>query len=278
MYDLAICSIMKNEAPYAKEWIDYHLLAGVDHFYLYDNESPDNLKEVLQPYVDAGIVTYTFYPGKCRQLEAYNATVNRFKFQSRYIAFIDADELIFPQNDKSIPEVVDEVLSDKSNPGGLSANIFSFGSNYYDKADYSRGVLDRFTRHNKNCIETIKTISDPRKIKVFHQPHNAQYFEGVWAVNEIGNIVPHASSEPVSVDKIRMYHYSLKSREEYAKKVQRGNADHFENINYKMENFSHDKNNEIFDDSIIKYRDKKLSENNLNRGGCDRKVRATQAT
>ena len=71
LYDLAVVAIMKNEAPYVKEWLDYHLAAGVNHFYIYDNESPDNFKEVLQPYIDAGIVTYKFYPGAGRQIEAY---------------------------------------------------------------------------------------------------------------------------------------------------------------------------------------------------------------
>ena len=47
LYDLAVVAIMKNEAPYVKEWLDYHLLAGVDHFFIYDNETPDNLKEVF---------------------------------------------------------------------------------------------------------------------------------------------------------------------------------------------------------------------------------------
>ena len=71
-YELAIVAILKNEAPYIKEWIDYHLLAGVDHFYLYDNESEDNLKEILQPYIDINIVDYEFFPGKCAQMLVYN--------------------------------------------------------------------------------------------------------------------------------------------------------------------------------------------------------------
>ena len=25
LYDLAVVAIMKNEAPYVKEWLDYHL-------------------------------------------------------------------------------------------------------------------------------------------------------------------------------------------------------------------------------------------------------------
>ncbi|MBR0260666.1 MAG: glycosyltransferase family 2 protein [Selenomonadaceae bacterium] len=42
LYDLAIVAILKNEGRYLKEWLDYHLSAGVDHFYLYDNDSTDN--------------------------------------------------------------------------------------------------------------------------------------------------------------------------------------------------------------------------------------------
>ena len=32
LYNLSVVSIMKNEGPYAKEWIDFNLLAGVEHF------------------------------------------------------------------------------------------------------------------------------------------------------------------------------------------------------------------------------------------------------
>ena len=35
-HQLSICAIFKNEAKFLKEWIEYHRLVGVDHFYLYD--------------------------------------------------------------------------------------------------------------------------------------------------------------------------------------------------------------------------------------------------
>ena len=50
-YDLAVVAIFKNEAPYLCEWLGYHLLAGVEHFYLYDNDSSDNCDEIIEPYV-----------------------------------------------------------------------------------------------------------------------------------------------------------------------------------------------------------------------------------
>ena len=98
LYDLSIVAILKNEGPYLKEWLDYHLLAGVDHFYLYDNDSPDNQAEVAKPYVEAGLVTYIPFPGKKMQFPAYTDAQKRFKFQCRYMAIIDGDEFIFPKS------------------------------------------------------------------------------------------------------------------------------------------------------------------------------------
>ena len=94
LHDLSVVAILKNEAPYLKEWLDYHLLAGVEHFYLYDNDSTDNQAEVVAPYVKAGLVDYTLLPGKAMQYAAYDDAVKRFKFHSRYMAFIDCDEFI----------------------------------------------------------------------------------------------------------------------------------------------------------------------------------------
>ena len=97
LYDLAVVSILKNEAPYLKEWLDYHLAAGVDHFYLYDNDSPDNQSEVVAPYVAAGLVDYFPAPGKSMQHIVYTEAVKRCKFHCRYMAFIDGDEFIYPK-------------------------------------------------------------------------------------------------------------------------------------------------------------------------------------
>lgn len=252
LYDLAVVAIMKNEGPYAKEWIDYHLLAGVDHFYLYDNDSPDNLKDVLQPYIDAGIVTYTFFPGKCRQMEAYNDAVKRFRFSCRYIAWIDADEFIFPQSNRGIVEVVDEVLLNNPTASGLAVNINNFGSSYHNTANYTRGVMQRFT-HRADTDAHVSTIANPRKIAVFHVPHCAQYFEGCHAINENGGIVPGYLNTPPTSAGMVMNHYTQKSYEEWSIKVGRGNADHFVD-RYKMDGFTHKSAlNKIFDDSILDY-------------------------
>ena len=256
LHELSIVAILKNEGPYLKEWLDYHLLAGVDHFYLYDNDSPDNQAEVAAPYVETGLVDYFYVPGKAAQMFTHLDAVKRFKFFTRYIAIIDGDEFIYPKSSEGgrIIDVVDEILSHDPNAAGLAVNLYAFGSNGQETADYSRGVLERFTRRSSSVDKHVSTISNPRMINVCVNPHFAVYFEGLYSINENGGIVVGPCNEPATDEKIVMNHYSMKSREEYEKKVQRGNADHVVNL-YSMENFDINKDNDEFDDGILKYRE-----------------------
>ncbi len=269
VYDLAVVAIMKNEAPYIAEWLDYHLLAGVNHFYIYDNESPDNLKEVLRPYIEKGIVTYIFYPGKARQYEAYSEAVRNFKFFCRYMAFIDGDEFILPRTGSGIVEVADEVFS-KNPAAGLCINWQIFGSNGLEKADYSAGVLERFNRRAKrNWVVPVKdgrpggnahvkTLANPRRIRFFPNPHFPAYCESCRAIDAQGNFVDLFFNDPPAVEKIVINHYYVKSKEEWENKVRRGNADFFHN-NYFSIKFDFFDRNDEFDDEILKYRENRQS-------------------
>ena len=260
LYDLSVVAIMKFEAPYLKEWLDYHLAAGVDHFYLYDNGSPDNQSEVVRPYVEAGLVDYFSIHGKLMQMFAYNDAIKNFKFLSRYMAFIDLDEFIFPKSNRSVVEVVDEVLSRNPNAAALGINWQCFGSNGQEAADYSRGVLERFTQRAPSDWTPdgggnahIKTIANPRMINTFLNPHFPFYLAGVFCVNENGGEVPEAFNAPVMTDKIVVNHYHTKSREEYLLKRGRGRADILGD-DYDDAKFNAHDRNEIFDDGILKYR------------------------
>eukprot|EP00026_Physarum_polycephalum_P013328 Phypoly_transcript_13717.p1 GENE.Phypoly_transcript_13717~~Phypoly_transcript_13717.p1 ORF type:complete len:307 (-),score=47.02 Phypoly_transcript_13717:43-963(-) len=56
-HKVSLCTTVKNEAFYLKEWISYHLLMKVDHFYVYNDQSTDNITEVLAPFIKQGVVT-----------------------------------------------------------------------------------------------------------------------------------------------------------------------------------------------------------------------------
>ncbi len=268
-YNLAIVAIFKNEGHYLEEWIEYHLLAGVEHFYLYNNDSTDNYAEVLEQYIEANIVTLIDFPGDVIQLPAYNDALMKFRFHCRYIAFVDIDEFIFPRTGQSIVEVVDEVLSKDESAAALAINWQVFGSNGQEKADYSKGVLERFTRRAprdwkpdldsreevSNGNTHVKSIVNPRKVSCCVNPHYATYYQGYHAVNENGGIVKFFKNDPVTSDKIVVNHYYLKSFEERCIKKKRGRA--AINVKYKDENFDIFDRNEEFDDSILKYRNER---------------------
>ncbi len=269
LYDLAVVAIFKDEARYLKEWLDYHLLAGVDHFYLYNNDSSDDYREVLAPYVEKNLVTLIDFPGKAIQLSAYNDAIEKFRFECRYMAFIDLDEFIFPKTNQSIVEVVDEILSKVSGAVGLVVHWQCFGSNGLDKADYSRGVLERFTRRaEKNfnhitkddekrllfCIGNVflKIILNPRYTKTVYV-HDASHFEGRFHVNEDSiKLFQNAVSLNIAAEKIVVNHYFTKSREEFIFKHNRGRAD--SGTKWSSKFFDAYNRNEVFDDGILKYR------------------------
>ena len=95
---LAFVLIAKNEASYIKEWLDFHIKQGVTNFVIYDNESTDNFREVLQPYIESGTVIYELLKGRRRQLDAYNMALNKYRHRFKYMGFIDADEFVFVRN------------------------------------------------------------------------------------------------------------------------------------------------------------------------------------
>ncbi len=117
-YNLSICVLFKNEAPYLKEWIEYHRLIGVDHFYLYNNGSLDSFARILNPYVRNHQVTLIHWPDRLHfgpekveesnhlwplgtQVTAYENAIKWVAAkETKWLIFLDIDEfLVLPPTD-----------------------------------------------------------------------------------------------------------------------------------------------------------------------------------
>lgn len=120
-YQISVCSFFKNEAMYLREWIEYHRMIGVDHFYLYNNGSSDYSSRVLYPYENMGIVTVVNWPtlipeflrnnlahfALSTQITAYeNAAKYMAYSETEWLCFLGVDEFIVPMNCDSLKEVV----------------------------------------------------------------------------------------------------------------------------------------------------------------------------
>ena len=246
---LAFVLIAKNEAPYIEEWINFHHKQGASHFFIYDNESTDNLREVLTPYIEQGLVTYKLIKGKRRQLDAYNMAVHDYGRKFRYMAVIDADEFVYVRDENyrekgfNLYEFVDDFMKSHENAGGIAINWCIFGSNGHITKPEGN-VLENYTMCSEKDFSPnlfIKTICDPLKVRYYGDPHFPVYLKGFYNLGEDGEIVRISVSKKVNVSKIRINHYFTKSREEYTLKKNRGKADR-DDLRTMEDFYGHDQN------------------------------------
>ena len=221
-YYLAVCAIAKNEGAYFEEWIEWHKNLGVEKFYIYDNESSDNTKEVLAPYIESGLVEYIFFPGTKRQLPAYDDCLEKHRLDARWIAIIDLDEFIVPIKDKTIPEF----LKRFEKFSVVEINWLIYGSGGAKKKE-AGGVMKRFKHHsvlNHRLNRHVKSIVNPQRVFVLTGCHEAARISGHTADSHGNSIKKHFRERESQQDIIRINHYAVKSHEEFLEKRARGRA------------------------------------------------------
>lgn len=217
---LSICAVFRDEGPYLAEWVEFHLLQGVEHFYLYNHRSQDNYWEVLKPYVQQGIVTLIQFDRDPPQFAAYNDCLENFGKHNRWIAFIDIDEFLYAPDQKVSDLLASATYEQASNGkqiGAVAVRWNIFGSNGHEtKTDGL--VIERFTKRPALPDKHVKTIVKTAfGYRVGKNPHVFELQYDAVVVNEAGKVLPkeYAITAPEPNDVIRINHYHLKSREEY---------------------------------------------------------------
>jgi hypothetical protein len=175
---LTVATMMKNQRPWLREWIEFYMMMGAEHFLIYDNNSTDFPLDVLQHYVDYGIVTYIPWPPAevpepepfrdaldewqhgwfndtlqtcindmwiihrqvpC-QLSAYADAVRRTKGGvSRWLGVFDVDEYIYPRPASGFRRLVDVFRTHYPNHDHIQIQGNTFGtSGYIEQAAHRR--------------------------------------------------------------------------------------------------------------------------------------------
>ena len=224
---ISIVAIVKNESKYIREWIEYHLIIGVEHFYIYDNESEDDLHRILLPYIDKGVVSYLFCPGSVMQITAYNDAIARFKDSSHWMAFIDIDEFIVLSPNYSTN--LSDFLKMYEGFDMLGINWCMFDANNHEKCPTQGFVISNYTRchaiDDNSANRHIKSIVKPKSVKICTNPHYMILKPSKKAVDENFDTLITPFPPHVSFKKIQINHYFSKSKEEYISKLSRGRAD-----------------------------------------------------
>ncbi len=222
---LHICAIFKNEAPYLKEWIEFHRIVGVEKFTLYQNNSVDDYHSVLDSYIAQGIVELIEWNIPVpSQSPAYADYITKHVGQEIWTAFIDIDEFLWsPKYD-----TVEEALSTLPRSAvGVNWVMMSYsGHEHYSPEP----VIERFTKrpyaqdpasdlvnaHIKSIVWMGQGVGTAGNTHFFQTTHgmcneNGVLFDGPFS--------SHSSSI------LRINHYFTKSRDEWRIRAARGRAD-----------------------------------------------------
>ena len=221
-YYLALCAIAKNEGPYFREWIEWHRSMGVDKFYIYDNESTDGTREVLEPYVLADVVEHIPFPGHRMQLAAYDDCLRRHRLDTRWIAFIDLDEFIVPVKDDSIRTF----LQQHEDASAVEINWLIYGSGGQKKKTPGT-MMERFKYHSlpsHHLNRHVKSIVDPRHVYTMIGCHEVARIAGRTVDSHGNTVTKHFRDREPQQDVIRINHYAVRSYEEFVEKQARGRA------------------------------------------------------
>lgn len=233
-YKLTLLTICKNEGMVIDEFIKHYQWQGVEHIYLIDNGSTDNMKEVLDPYIIEGYVSYYYLEEKHKQSYHYNTVYNKIKNDTEWLIICDVDEYIYNRNkNENIATYINEIDSNKIS--SIELNWKMFGSSDY-KTQPINNIRTSFTWRQKEVNNNIKSIiSTKLTTKIIMHSHEYNGGDSIKNPTELA-----------------LNHYAIMS-EEYFKKIKmiRGDANNpaVENIR-DMNYFNAYDHKEQFDDEL----------------------------
>jgi len=215
---LAICAVYRNEAPYLREWLEFHRLVGVERFFLYNNRSTDDHLEVLRPYIDEGTVVWHDFPEFPPQLRCFEDCLGAHRDDARWIAFIDIDEFLFSPTRRP----VSEVLRGYEQHPAVGVNCIVFGTSGHATPQPGL-VIESYTRRlglARPRNRVVKCIVEPTAvIAVGNSVHYFRYGPRGPAVDELHRPYRGESTESLSVELLRINHYFTRSQEERERKL-----------------------------------------------------------
>ena len=218
-YELAVVTVIHNDARYIGEWLEYHYRLGVDKFYIYDVESEDReeLMKILAPWIEAGVVDYDDQTKMGDFLQTLNDTAFWHRCDCRYFCMLSVHEFIFVKNGQTLLDFVDEHFAKDVAAASLAISRVHFGTSG-EKFYRNESVVERFIRRSsKECWlnQRITSIMNPRRIRVVDHDAFGKYYGGALAFDENQNWIKWENTVFKSTKGIQVNSYFTRSRQEF---------------------------------------------------------------
>lgn len=233
-YNVSIHAIFRNETKWLREWLEYHLMIGVDHFYLFcDDEEKEAVKvnEILFPKYEEYLTICYSCQAKSKwprdenfQVRPIKDLLEGFWHQTKWLCVLDLDEFIYSTWNPGKLDFLPYILKQYEKPEirGLHIPVATFGTSGILKSPQLQ--TDAFTMRGKdNCFanRTAKNFYCPELIKdQFLHPNKEQAHNGMYNTDFLPD-PPGKVIRPSNI--LRVNHYGTRSLEDWQQKVARGN-------------------------------------------------------
>lgn len=219
---LVIAASLKNEADNIFEWICFHSLVGVQHFFLYLNDCTDETLAEIRRFPNQTVITIHSVEGEFGQRRALQHFIATYGNQVDWVAMIDGDEYLYPAEGDSLIPTIDGL--ERTGASGIAVNWLNFGSNGHERKP-AELCIEAFTRRAPDTFSdhyVIKSICKPANIVRYPHPHHCVVVGG-YVLTDGTPVDPVMGRVPrISSTGIRLNHYFTKSKEQLLAKKARG--------------------------------------------------------
>lgn len=234
-YNVSVHAIFREETRYIKEWLEYHLMIGVDHFYLFCDDDLDESRriydKILAPYHKSGIVDIEYVANDPRFPRDMSFQIRPLVYllgqpiETKWLIVLDLDEFIFASNSFLGPNGnLHDILSRYEKPEikGLHIPVATFGSSglleppaLQTESFIMRGKDSTFANWTAKNFYRPEMIKNQFLSKEKSAAHNGMFNTSFQPDPPGKHIRPSGL--------LRVNHYATRSLKDWTWKVQRGN-------------------------------------------------------
>lgn len=209
---LGITSIQRNRGKWVVEWLAFHMLAGVDSFYVYAHKTTDDMAlKLLKLSRRYDIKVHAIDLEVQPQLAAYQHAYDTYADGVDWMAFVDGDEFLHPTATASLGEALAAI--DAPDASAVAAYWKCYGSNGHVR-DPDGLVVERYPRHStEDFVPNRHVKSIVRRGQQFKASGAHLMQTAAGTVDEMGRPVNHGwmrDYEP-SYQHLRINHYAVQS-------------------------------------------------------------------
>ena len=195
-------------------WIEINRAIGVEHITIYNQDLPPKIISMLNQYKSEGYIDFVDWKihnpkrkiGNNGQVATTNDCLYRYLRRAKYILFIDADELIIPHSETTLPKMMKQIEKESVTQYRFYNSYWHDVGNFLNSTNgvymFSRNdsglipVHFKRTTRTKNCPPTLRykniiKTSGAIRVGIHHVYHMKRGQREIFAVKEKFGLMHH---------------------------------------------------------------------------------------